>query len=281
LNRNRLAKRLIYALKIILIILLAQKFFNFSNPQQQHLLCIDENHFTQTVMPLEEKNSDSNTVLKNARKPTESRPKTATTTPAKTTPAKKSASKIKSNPLNSKENQTKLTDFLKTKSTKVKENEPEPRVQSPKSKTAELEKSPVKVVTSPKPTVSHSSTPTSPITRSKSALLMTATTSAVNKVQKNGKSPAKKICTVREEEKSCNKGISCNMDKEIHDEDDDSLVKSLTLSAEQLKLKETDRELFWEQAAEAVRVELAEYLEDNKGVSKKMRLLWVNYIYFC
>jgi len=235
-------------------------------------------------MPLEEKNSDSNTVLKNARKPTEPRPKTTTTTPAKTTPAKKSTSKTKSNPLNSKENQTKLTDFLKTKSTKVKENEPEPPVQSPKSKPAELENSPAKGVTSPKPTVSHSSTSTSPITRSKSALLMTATTSAVNKVQKSGKSPAKKICTVREkevEEKTCNKGINCDMDKEIHDEDDDLLVTSLTLSAEQLKLKETDRELFWEQAAEAVRVELAEYLEDNKGVSKKMRILWVNYIYFC
>ncbi len=233
-------------------------------------------------MPLEEKNPDSNTILKNVKKPTEPKQKSSTT-PAKTTPAKKPATKTKSNQLNSKENQTKLTDFLKGKSTKPRETESELKVKSPKLKLPQFKISPAELVISPKPTMASSSTSTSPVTRSKSALMVKDTTCTVkqtiNKPQKNGKSPAKKICLIKSEDSEqnkCNKGISCDMDGDIHREDDDLLIKSLTLSAEQLKLKETDTGLFWEQTAEAVRVDLAEYLEDNKGVClKKIKRLLV------
>lgn len=60
----------------------------------------------------------------------------------------------------------------------------------------------------------------------------------------------------------------CDLDQEQHDAEDKVFVKTLKLSKEQLRLKESNPELFWEQAAEAKRVELAEFLEDNKQLTE-------------
>lgn len=63
------------------------------------------------------------------------------------------------------------------------------------------------------------------------------------------------------------RGMCCNLDKELNDQEDTNLIKSLKMSKAQLKLKDTDTELFWEQAAESIRSELEENLEDNKQLS--------------
>lgn len=98
-------------------------------------------------------------------------------------------------------------------------------------------------------TVSTSAVPkTTPVTTNES----TSTTT---------RSPPKKLKT-----STSDMAIGCDLDQERHDAEDKVFLKTLKLSKEQLKLKESNPELFWEQAAEAKRVELAEYLEDNKQV---------------
>lgn len=98
-------------------------------------------------------------------------------------------------------------------------------------------------------TVSTSAVPkTTPVTTNESTITTT-------------RSPPKKLKT-----STSDMAISCDLDQERHDAEDKVFLKTLKLSTEQLKLKESNPELFWEQAAEAKRVELAEYLEDNKQV---------------
>ena len=76
------------------------------------------------------------------------------------------------------------------------------------------------------------------------------------------RSPPKKLKTVSTSEMA----TGCDLDQEARDIEDKVFLKTLKLSKEQLKLKESNPELFWEQAAEAKRVELEEYLIDNKQV---------------
>ena len=78
------------------------------------------------------------------------------------------------------------------------------------------------------------------------------------------KSPAKRLCNVIRDSDRNDKSIMCNLESESQEKEDNELIEKLELSEEQLKLKETDKDLFWEQAADAVRVELNENLEDNK-----------------
>ena len=80
------------------------------------------------------------------------------------------------------------------------------------------------------------------------------------------KSPAKRLCNVIRDSDRNDKSIMCNLESESQEKEDNELIEKLELSEEQLKLKETDKDLFWEQAADAVRVELNENLEDNKEV---------------
>jgi len=78
------------------------------------------------------------------------------------------------------------------------------------------------------------------------------------------KSPAKRLCNVIRDSDRNNKSIMCNLESESQEKEDNELIEKLELNEEQLKLKETDKDMFWEQVAEAVRVELNENLEDNK-----------------
>jgi len=109
----------------------------------------------------------------------------------------------------------------------------------------------------------------------KSAALKTSTTPKNTSIKKNSevktspkiltkadtktKSPAKKIKVASKEQ-----GNSCNLDKESHEEEDKVLIKTLNFTKEELELKETNDELFWEQTAEKIREQLSENLEDNK-----------------
>lgn len=86
------------------------------------------------------------------------------------------------------------------------------------------------------------------------------------------KSPAKRLCNVIRDSDKNDKSTCCNLDDESQEKEDSELFKKLEITEEQLKLKETDKDLFWEQTAEAVRVELNENLDDNKEVL---------FLYFC
>jgi hypothetical protein len=66
--------------------------------------------------------------------------------------------------------------------------------------------------------------------------------------------------------KEIDQATSCNLEQELDRELDESLLKSLNLSEEKLKLKETNPDLFWEQIAEIIRENLSDTLDDNLQV---------------
>ena len=66
---------------------------------------------------------------------------------------------------------------------------------------------------------------------------------------------------------SNNKQTGCNLDTEISEEDE-KLLASVELSENELKLKETNFDAFWELVAEKTRNELKAELENNQEAGK-------------
>ena len=63
------------------------------------------------------------------------------------------------------------------------------------------------------------------------------------------------------------KSIECDLTDEMSPEDEELILKHLNISAEDLKLKKENKDLFWQKVAEKVRGQLSETLEDNQQVS--------------
>jgi hypothetical protein len=64
----------------------------------------------------------------------------------------------------------------------------------------------------------------------------------------------------------CDKSIECNLTDEMSAEEEELILKHVNMSADDLKLKNENKDLFWQKVAECVRDQLSETLEDNQQV---------------
>lgn len=84
---------------------------------------------------------------------------------------------------------------------------------------------------------------------------------STNEEQSNVQAEEKPI----KEQSSCEMGTSCDLYTDFTNEDE-KLLEKIELTAEQLKLKETDKNAFWKSVAETFRVDLSDALADNEDV---------------
>lgn len=85
--------------------------------------------------------------------------------------------------------------------------------------------------------------------------------SSTNEEQSNVQAEEKQ----KEQSKTCETGTSCDLYTDFTNEDE-KLLEKIELTAEQLKLKETDKNAFWKSVAETFRVDLSDALADNEDV---------------
>ena len=68
--------------------------------------------------------------------------------------------------------------------------------------------------------------------------------------------------------RSDNKSTGCNLDEDFDKDEENFILSNVKLTADDLKLKNENSDLFWQKVAETVRAELSETLEDNQQVFK-------------